>query len=269
MWKSLTLALLLLVVAPLSAADLNLGNVRSSYGELGGTRPDGPLLPGDVLFVGFDIEGIAADAEGKVTYTMAMEVLDGAGKAIFKQEPAKKTDFVPLGGPKLPARAYITIGLDQPAGTYTLKVTVADLATKQEKTLERKFEVLARDFGIVAVYTSVDERGQIPAPTTGVVGQSSFIQFGIVGFARDPKTKQPNVAIEMVPVDETGAPTMGKPSLFNLDAGVDEKDPGFNVRFLLPLTRTGKFQVKLKATDKVSNKTASFTLPLTVVPSAN
>src|SRR5262245_22027514 len=94
-----------------SPGGLNLTNVRNTYGELGGARPEGPLLPGDVLFVAFDIEGIAIDPAGKVNYTMAMEVQDKDGKPIFKQDPADKSDFVPLGGPKLPARAFVTVGL--------------------------------------------------------------------------------------------------------------------------------------------------------------
>ncbi len=265
----LLLALFALGLATAPASALELTNPRNTYGELGGTRPEAALLPGDVLFVGFDIEGISINAEGNVVYTMGMELQDKAGKSIFKQEPVQKSDFVPLGGNKLPARAYITVGLDQLPGEYVLKVTVTDVATKTAKTLDRKFTVAPKDFGIVAVYTSVDERGQIPSPTTGVVGQSVFVQFGIVGFARDATKKQPIVLIEMQPLDDAGKPTVSKPSVFNLDAGVDEKDPGFSVRFLLPLTRAGKFTIRLKATDKVANKTYTFDVPLAVVPSAN
>jgi hypothetical protein len=271
MWTPLTLvaALALTPAQPPAAGSLNLTNPRNTYGELGGTRPEAGLLPGDVLFVGFDIENITVDPAGQVKYTMAMEVTDKAGKSYFKQEAVEKTDFVPLGGPKLPARAYVTVGLDQPPGEYSLKVSVVDQANKAAKVLEKKFTVLPKDFGIVAVYTSVDERGQIPAPTTGIVGQSVFVQFGVVGFARDPAKKQPNVVFEMTPLDEAGKPTIQKPSVLPVETGVDEKDPGFSVRFLLPMTRTGKFTVRLRATDKVANKTFTYDVPITVVPSAN
>lgn len=269
MWTTLPLvAALALAPAQAPAGALKLSNVRNTYGELGGTRAETPLLPGDVLFVGFDIEGITVDPAGKVKYTMAMEVLDKTGKAIFKQDPAEKIDFVPLGGNRLPARAFITVGLDQPPGDYTLKVTVTDVANKATQALERKFQVKPKDFGIVAVYTSVDDRGQLPAPTTGIVGQSVFVQFSLVGFGRDAQKKQPNVSIEMTPLDEAGKPTLPKPSVYNLESGVDPKDAGFSVRFLLPMTRTGKFTVHLKATDKVTGKTATFDLPIAVVPPA-
>lgn len=272
-----TLALLTaLTLAPAQSA-LQLSNVRNTYGELGGTRPEGKLLPGDVLFVGFDIENIAINAEGKVEYTMAMEVVDKNNKPIFKQEPAKKTDFVPLGGNKLPARAYVTIGLDQEAGDYTLKLSVTDNAAPGTPTTSftRKFEIAKKDFGVVQVYTSIDAPGSIPAPTTGILGQAYFVQFLVVGFdrAKDPKAPdkpaQPNVTLEMQPVDEKGQPTLAKPVPFTMEAGVDEKEGAFSMRFLLPLTRVGKYTVKLKATDNLSKKTATFDLPVVVMPSAN
>lgn len=276
-----TLVLAALVAPAQPAAGLKLSNIRNTYGELGGTRPVGKLLPGDVLFVGFDIENITVNDDGQVAYTMAMEVLDKAGKAIFKQDPAKKQDFVPLGGTTLPARAFVTIGLDQPAGEYSLKLTVKDegKANAAPQSFSRTFEVQKADFGLVAVYTSVDDRGAIPAPTTGIVGQSVFVQFAAVGFDRDPKAKdpnlgaQPNLQFEMTVLDEAGKPTLTKPVSYsqNADSQVknNEKEGGCPMRFLLPLTRAGRFTVKLKATDNLTKKVATFDMPVTVVPPQN
>lgn len=281
MWTSLLLTTAL-TLAPGQASKLQLTNVRNTYGELGGTRPDGKFLPGDVLFIGFDIEGIQITEDGKVQYTMAMEVTDKAGKPIFKQDPAEKTDYVPLGGTKLPARAFVTIGLDQEPGAYTLKLTVTDRASKASQSLTRPFEVAKKDFGIVAVYTSIDVAGQIPAPTTGVIGQAVFVQFGVVGFDRkaDPKADpkgpkvppQPDITIEMTPLDERGQPTLKKAEEYRMDGKrekLDEKEHGLSMRFMVPLTRTGKYTIRLKATDNLTKKTATFDLPLAVVPSAN
>ncbi len=270
MWTPLAIAMLAVAPTPAQGGTLNLSNVRNTYGELGGVRPPSKLLPGDVLFVAFDIEGITIGADGKAEYSLAVEVRGKNDEIVWKdKEPIEKVDFIPLGGSKIPGRAFITIGLDQPAGGYSLKVTVTDKATKSAKTLEQKFEVAPRDFGIAAVFASIDERGTIPAPTTGIVGQSVFIQFGVVSFARHPEKKQPDVLVEMNVIDEAGKPTMAKPVTFNLSGGVDEKDGGFTLRFLLPMTRAGKFTVRLKATDKIANKSAAFDLPLVILPSAN
>jgi hypothetical protein len=266
MMTSFLLAVSLSLTTAQTPAAINLTNVRSTYGELGGPRPLAPFTPGDVMFIGFDIEGITNDEQGRVQYSMGMELFDAAGASKYKNEPTNKIDFVPLGGNKIPGRAYTTIGLDQAAGDYMLKVTVTDLATKATKTLEQKFTVAPKDFAIVAVYTTIDERGQIPVPTTGIVGQAMFVQLGIVGFTRAADKKAPNVEVEMMPLDEKGNPTIAKPSILPITSGVDEKDAGVTIRYLLPLTRTGKYSVRLKATDKLTGKVSTFVLPVTILP---
>ena len=273
-----------LALAPGQAGGLKLSNVRNTYGELGGARPEGKFLPGDIFYVGFDIENLSINDEGQVAYEMAMEVLDKDSKAIFEQKPAMKTDFVPLGGAKLPARAFISVGIDQEPGTYTLKLTVKDLgkgaAKANAQTLSKSFEVSKKEFGIVAVNTSVDDRGAFPSPTTGIVGQSIYVQFGVVSFERaapkaDPKSTapkaapQPDLTFEMVTLDSFGKPTIGKPVLYKLATEVKEQDQGFAMRFFLPMTRAGKFTVRLKATDNISKKESTFDLPITVVESGN
>ena len=213
------------------AGALTLSNPRITYGELGSNRPDNKLLPGDIFFLSFDIEGIKVSTEGRVKYGMAMEVFDAAGKSIFKQMPVERDDFLPLGGTKLPARAFVSVGVEQPAGTYTCKVTVTDLSDKDKavsKTMEQKFEVLPRGFGIVQLYTSADDQGKIPSPLVGVSGQSMFVHFAVIGFERDKATgKQPNLTIEMVVYDKDRQPTLAKPTVKQVpdeaDGKVDEK----------------------------------------------
>lgn len=271
MWTSLPLlaALALVPAQQPTAATLTFSNIRTTHGQLGGVRQITTLLPGDGYYVAFDIEGIAVDPVGRVSYTMAMEVTDKAGKPIIKQDPTERKDYAPLGGGKIPARAYIDLAHDQPPGEYTMKVSVSDKLGGASKSIEQKFTVGAKEFGIVRVHTTVDAGAQIQAPTTGIVGQTVFVQFMMVGFGRDAAMKQPSVVLEMLPLDETGKPTIQKPNALAVDSGVPESEPVFTVRFLLPLTRVGKFTVQLKATDKVTGKVSTFNLPITVLAPAN
>lgn len=267
MWSLLALTAATTLAPAQPAGGLQLTNVRMTIGELGPTRPNQKLLPGDVLFIGYDIDGLTIEPDGTAKYMMSMEVQDGQNRPIFKQDPKELTDFVPLRGTRLPARAFITIGLDQDAGAYSCKINVTDPKTKATNSLVTKFEVTKREFGIVAVYTTHDERGAFSAPTTGTVGQTIFIQFSIATFLRDPKTKQPNVEFEFQVLDEKGQPTLGTPKKHIQDSGVDEKEGAFAMRFPLFMSRPGKFTVRITATDKVANKKSSYDLPVTVLPS--
>lgn len=261
-----TIATLIALSLPAQGAGISLSNTRITYGELGATRPDNKFLPGDIFFVSFDIDGVAIDADGKVKYSMGMEVFDAKGASIFKQAPVDREDFVPLGGNKLPARAFISVGVDQEAGMYTCKVTVTDKGAKGEaKVLEQKFEVLKKDFGIVQLFTSADSEGKFPSSTTGLVGQSIFVQFAVVGFDREAVRKQPKIEIEMTVYDADKKPTLAKPTSVVIDKDVPEKDIGIPLRFTLPMNRAGGYLVELKATDTITKKTTKIYLPVRVI----
>lgn len=263
-----TLALAAATAAPAQppAGALQLTNVRLTTGELGPARKDAKLLPGDVLFIAFDIEGITIDADGKAVYTMGMEVTDAAKKLLFKQDPRELGDTVPLRGGRVPARAFITIGIDQPPGMYSCKMTVTDPKAKATNSFTVSFEVLRPDFGLVAVNPTHDEVGRLVAPASGTVGETRWVQFTVVGFARDAKTKQPNVEFTLEFLDEKGQPTLGQPIRHVQNAGVDEKDAVFGQHVPVFMNRPGRFAVRVTAVDKVTNKRAQFELPIRVDP---
>lgn len=267
-------------VAPAQPAELKLTDVRATIGELGPARDASKVLPGDVLFIAYDVEGLTIDAEGIARYSMMLEVTNAGGVRILPPAgeaavPREHDDFVPLRGNKMPARAYITVGLDQPAGMYNCKVTVADRKSKASASLNYKFEVLKKEFGVVAVYASHDAEGKLSAPTSGQVGQTVFIQFTIASFERDPKTKQPDVELEFQIIDngrplfvnEKNEPTPRKHIQDAKSAQQVAEAAGlFALQFPLFMSRAGKFTVEMKATDRVSKKTSVYKLPITVTP---
>lgn len=279
MWTTLAFAAAV-SLAPAQAGSLELTNVRATYGVLGAPRPDTKFLPGDQFFLAFEIDGIKVDADGNSQYSMTMEVTDSKGKVQFKQdkgtEKIQVTNY--LGGNKLPAFAHVDIGLDMPAGEYTLKVSVTDLGVKGGKPAElsRKFEVLKAGFGIVRVTTSYDPDGQLPAPMLGVVGQLVTLNFVVVGFERKEgkdKSSQPNFTVEMRILDEKGNPTLKKPIADRVPNDVLKTVPAnlkaIDLHFSMALNRPGNYTVELTVTDKhTDKKPVTVKVPLTVLAPA-
>ena len=148
---------------------------------------------------------------------MQMELFDPNGKSKFKTTEQDKEVFSIQGGGQVTLDAYASLPTDMPAGTYTMKVTVTDRGAEPAKTAEltRKFEVAEKDFGIVRVNCAYDLGGPngpvFPSPGLGCVGQVLFLHFGLTGFERDAKTKQPALKLEMRMLDADGKPTLAGP----------------------------------------------------------
>ncbi len=260
-----TLALLsTLTLAPGQAGELKLTNPRGTYGVLGALRTDTKILPGDVYFVTFDIENLKMDDEGKIVYSMGMELINPKGQTEYKRDPQERAPiFNVLGGTRIPAFVHAKIGTDQEAGEYTLKVTVIDGTTKKSQSLEQKFTVLKKGFGLVELTASYDSNGALSAPFGGIAGQSLFINFWIVGFER--AKGQPNIAFEMRVFDEKNQPTLKKPMSGGINSDVPADFQRVPMNVIIPLLRPGKFTVQLKATDTVTRKVAELKFPITVV----
>jgi hypothetical protein len=241
---------------------LALSNVRSTHGVMGPARAEDKLLPGDALFVAFDIEGITVDGAGKFAYSIVTEVSDAGGRMAFKQDPKELAGTTSLGGSRVPGYAELRIGLDQEPGDYTLKVTVTDSAARRSQSVTRPFTVLKKDFGIVRLALTSDADGLLPVPVVGI-GQPLWVHYGIVGFTRGTD-KQPQVNIEVRIVDDSGKATTAKPIAGSITKGVPESLVALPMNFLLSPNRSGKFTVEVTATDTLARKSAKLSFPLTV-----
>jgi hypothetical protein len=269
MWAPLALASAL-SLAPGQAGDLKLVKPRATYGILGQDRPDAKLLPGDILYVSFDIDGLKVKDDGKISYSMAMELINKTTKKnVFTKDPQDLEGINTLGGSRVPAFALTEIGLDTPPGDYTLKVIVEDRANEKKKaSFTYDFEVLKPAFGFARVGLMYDTGA--PAPPVAVAGQTLIITFALVGFelktpkdAKDPKIKQPNIDYELS-ILEGARPTLPKPFSFSATEAEEKFKRLLPTQFIAQLNRSGTFKVKIKATDKIAGKSVETTLDLVV-----
>jgi hypothetical protein len=254
-----------LSLAPSDAGSLALTNVRSTYGLLGPTRTDTAFVPGDHLSLNFDIDGITVDEKGKVLYSLAIEVTNVADKSIVFRQPAQNQDArTVFGGNRIQGFAHIDIGVEQPPGKYNMKVTVTDRANNKSEALDFPFTVGKPDLAIVRFKTSSDPEGSAPLAALGT-GQTMWVNFGIVGFARDATSKQPNVSLEVNILDGDGKSTLVKPLSTTISKDVPDKTLAIPLQYPVSLTRAGKFTLEFTATDAMTKKTHKLTIPLNVV----
>jgi hypothetical protein len=255
-----------LSLAPAQDSQLKLSNPHLTFGILGGPRESNKFLPGDVLFLQFDINGLSVSKSGQIKYSLAMQMKDSSGTVVFRQLPQVIEAVNTLGGTSLPGFAYADVGGNVAAGKYTLTVTVADQITGKKDELTHPFEVRKKAFGIARLGLFYDEQGRVWAPPVFVAGQSAWLHFITVGFDRNPATKNPDVEVRMRVLDDSGKPTLPNP----VTGDTKTQKPAANVQALpwflkIELNRPGKFKIEVEATDLIAKKTEKEVLSITVL----
>jgi hypothetical protein len=251
-------ALALLGLVPGLSSALEIKNVRPSYGPLGAPRTGTKFLPGDVLWINYDIEGLKFDDKtGKASYETKLEFLDSKGMQLFERKTPNEV-IAQLGGTSMPGDLHVVMGQNLPAGKYTIKLSVTDNLTKDTKSVTYPVEVLPKGFGFVGVM----------APTVGFPGQHYLAEFGLVGFELDKKGL-PNVEVTIRVLDSAQKPVTQpvKISLPNdIPQGVDvQKLQMVPLSYPLYLNRAGTFTIEIVANDKLSKKTTELRSPLHVL----
>ncbi len=269
MWATLAIASAL-SLAPAQDGGLEIKHNRITYGILGQERKDNKLLAGDVFVVTFDIDGLQVKEDGRVKYSMGMELINNKDKkSVFTKDPQELEAVNTLGGTTLPAFAMTEIGTDTEPGEYTLNVTVSDLATKKKTTLTRKFEVLPKKFGFVRTALTSMPTGPneqtIPVPPVFVPGQTALVNFAVVGFDLD-QAMNPDLSVEMRILDKKGGqPVLAKPFVGETKMVPKEFRKIVPMQFIMALNRPGDFTIELTATDRKANIKAVQTLAFTVL----
>ncbi len=266
-------------LAPLSAAERGVGgrglpqriaqtgelkveNVRATHGFLGPTREGFTVLPGDFLYIAFDIAGLKPDKDNSLSFSSTMQIFDSAGKTVQPLKQLGQVAYVNLlAGTRTQHTVLIAVPVDFKAGKYDMKINIEDTNGKNKATLNRQFEVAAPALGVVQFQISQDIGNLIRLPAVAVVGQPVFVNAAVVGHKADGKTPTA-IKAEMVMLDEQNKPLSAP---IGREFQVPPETPVWHVQFDLPVTRAGRFKIQLKATDVKEKKTATLTVPFLAV----
>jgi hypothetical protein len=239
-----------------------ISNVHPTLGALGAVRPEAPYLPGDLVHVAFDVAGLKLDAEGRYRVAAKLTVEDAAGKTITTEDYGAIPPRLGIlaGGKSRFAFRYL-IPFDLQAGSYKAKLALIDVHSKQEALVEQAFKVSPPGFGLVRFQSGRGPYGQAETPPTGVLGEVLYLRMMAIGLS---KGKEGLASLEFtLDVQDTLGKPLGKPQQSRFP-NVNPDEP-LTLQFELPLDRVGRYQVVIKATDQGSGRTASLTVPITIV----
>ena len=241
-------------------------NVRPTYGYLGAACPKGAgLLPGDVAHVSFEIKNLKRDGSGRYAYSIAIVITDDKGHVIFEQKPYNSVAQTYFGGTTLPAAVRIEVPQDTKPGAVHWKCTVIDRTTNKSKEITGTGKILPADFGLVQVGTFADAESRFPVAAVGVVGGQIHVGFGVTGFGRGGKEKQPNIKVSLSIRDSKGQLTTAKPLTGEVNKDIDPEVRVIPLHFGLTLDQAGQFTLELTAQDQTSGKTSTVQIPVRIL----
>ena len=256
--SSLTFLALLL---PAAAEAVEIKNFRPCFAPvyLGTERKSEKMLPGDVLFATYDIDGLTVDPKtGKASFLTVVEVFDANAEAMSppKQTPIEVTFH--LGGMRIPGDLHVQMGRNQKPGKYRIRLTAKDRVSGDQKSYIHNFELLPKTFGI----------GAVVAPSIGFPGLSYAAEFALFDLTLDAN-KKANAEVTMRVLDEAGK-VVATPVVSTLpnDLAADadlEKENFVPIRYPIFLNRPGRFTVDIVAKDHNGKKEARLSYPLHVL----
>lgn len=256
--RKVVLAVALLGLCPGLCGALEIKNVRPRFGPYGALRGELKVLPGDIVFLSYDLDGLGVDPKtGKASYVSNVTLLDSSDKQLFSKDTPVDL-ILQLGGARVPGDLYISTGPKQAPGKYTIRLTVTDKVGKEAKAIAYPFELVPESFGFVGV----------TAPALGLPGQNYVANFALVNMTLDAK-KQPNAEVKMSVLDMQGT-AVTRPVFISLPkdlpADIDVQKENFvPLTYPVYLNRPGQFIIDIAATDNVGKKEARVRYALTVL----
>jgi hypothetical protein len=257
----LVAAFSLLLASP-AFAKLEIEQIEACYGRLGPVRKTLDYYPNDSVCFRFTVKGAKADDDGGVDAEVAIVLLNDQGKEAYSRKAAAKGP-VAFGSDSYPLSFGFTVPELIVAGEYTLKVKFKDKLAGDEIGFEKKLNVKATEFAIVAPEFFRDLNATVPASAGGVVGEQ--LHFRLVAIGLEHAGGKISTEMTAQVLDKTKKELMPKP--LRIPSEIDDPKNeaqwcGFNGFFTL--TKPGEFTLRLTVTDRNSKKTATWEAPLKV-----
>ncbi|HMP03571.1 MAG TPA: hypothetical protein PKC45_13825 [Gemmatales bacterium] len=260
-----TLTLLALFAPAAAQETLSVQNARCTMGLFGPAMAAGrTVLPGDVVTLTFDVDGLKRDSEGRCRFSTTLQVEDSQGKVHFADTSDSPTVGSLQGVGRVRHAVQVTIALNQTAGAYKLKLTVTDHLTKKDAKHEHTITVGQPEFGLVRTQMMTDPNSRQPSAPVGIVGQVLSISTVAVGFQFGGQGKEGHLSVEVMLQSADGKTLTEKPvkaEFANIPGGTTY----LPLRFDVPLQKAGNYTLVVKATDQVTSKTATLSMPIRIL----
>lgn len=255
--------IVVLFTTSLWAGDLKITNLRLMESEHGLPKREATYVPGENLVLNFDMVGLKRDGV-TMTFKLTFELVDPTGEVAsrWQSEETRVTDL--FGGSAQPGSVWYEFPGEAMRGTYTAKLSVEDVATREVAEASVPVTLAEPELSIVNLGLTADPNGQQPCGRVRVEREVVWVDFSVAGLRQ--VDKKARFQQDLVLLDEDGSVVGWHPNA--VDAEVTMRGPVTAVQNRLALTRTGKYHVKVVVRDlNADGSKTEHVVPIEVVPS--
>ena len=262
----------LMLVASSARAELKISDINATYQGSDFLRTALDYQPYDNIRFRFRVEGVQVDPQGYVNLRVVTAVSDAGGKVLLTETASPPLPWVGATA-KQPISVVLFAWADLSGkfepGEYRVTVTVNDRLASKKVAFERQIKISPTRFSISepSLHERPAEHASYPnwlreAP---VIGQPLYFSAYVQNI--DNSEKKSNVLVNYAVVDADGKELPGLHGDQIIQVIQGNLYSGTEVIYITwpnGVPASGAYSIRLKATDRIANKTASLDVPLHV-----
>ena len=262
-------ALALLALRPAAGAEpeLEIRKFELAYDAFGPVRKDVSYFPGERLCCRYDVHGCGMNDAGQAELEITIQLTDAKGKVRSAFSNTVKTQSWKNSQGFARVRSFHAFADDYRPGRYRFELAIEDKLTQREAKVAQDVTIKPVALAIVSPKFYYDARHELAAPLAGLIDQTIYASFEIVG--EDRSQGKAAIAHSFQLIDDKGDNVLrdAPPQEAQLD------DPNFLrdrsrhplIKLSLPLRQAGKYTMRLTVVDQMTGATTQLELPLEVL----
>jgi len=92
----------------------------------------------------------------------------------------------------------LALALNFKPGNYVIKITVNDKIHRESASFERKLKVRPAELAAIRLRFAYDEKGRVPAPAGGTLGQLLNFSVHVIGFDKSQAKMRVNMNVQLL-----------------------------------------------------------------------
>lgn len=237
------------------------------YGDFGPVRDDASYYPGERLCCRYDVHGCSENEAGRMELEVTCQLTDANGKVRSAFSNTIKAESWKNSPGFARVRSFEAFAGDCRPGRYQFELLVEDKLGGQEARLAHEVTIKPVALALVSPRFFYDARRQCPAPLSGLIEQTLYLDVDVIGEDRTQGKAALAYSLELLDASGSNVLRNVAPQEAQIDdaAFIQDRNRRPVIHWTLPLKQAGRYTLRLTLVDQMAGNQARLELPLEVL----